>query len=42
MRGLSLLRVGGLMVYSTCSFNPIEDEVSGNTTLCEVWGYDPV
>ncbi|KAJ1495935.1 S-adenosyl-L-methionine-dependent methyltransferase [Baffinella frigidus] len=26
MRGLSLLRVGGVMAYSTCSFNPIEDE----------------
>jgi tRNA (cytosine34-C5)-methyltransferase len=26
MRGLALLRTGGLMVYSTCTFNPIEDE----------------
>ncbi|CAF2146310.1 RNA cytosine-C(5)-methyltransferase NSUN2 isoform X1 [Brassica rapa] len=26
MRGLSLLKVGGRMVYSTCSMNPIEDE----------------
>jgi len=25
-RGLELLEVGGRMVYSTCSFNPIEDE----------------
>ena len=25
-RGLQMLRVGGLMVYSTCAFNPIEDE----------------
>jgi 16S rRNA C967 or C1407 C5-methylase (RsmB/RsmF family) len=25
-RGLQLLRVGGLMAYSTCTFNPIEDE----------------
>ena len=25
-RGLELLRVGGLMAYSTCSLNPIEDE----------------
>jgi len=25
-RGLDLLRVGGRLVYSTCSFNPIEDE----------------
>ena len=26
MRGLSLLAVGGLMAYSTCSFSPIENE----------------
>jgi tRNA (cytosine34-C5)-methyltransferase len=26
MRGAALLRVGGLMCYSTCSFNPIENE----------------
>ena len=26
MRGVALLRLGGLMCYSTCSFNPIEDE----------------
>ncbi|CAA7020523.1 unnamed protein product [Microthlaspi erraticum] len=26
MRGLSLLRVGGRMIYSTCSMNPIENE----------------
>ena len=26
MRGLQLLRVGGRMVYSTCSLNPVEDE----------------
>ena len=25
-RGLQLLRAGGLMAYSTCSLNPIEDE----------------
>jgi 16S rRNA C967 or C1407 C5-methylase (RsmB/RsmF family) len=25
-RGLCLLRVGGLMAYSTCTYNPIEDE----------------
>ncbi|KAH7520515.1 uncharacterized protein LOC107425311 [Ziziphus jujuba] len=26
MRGISLLKVGGKMVYSTCSMNPIENE----------------
>lgn len=26
MRGVYLLKVGGLMCYSTCSFNPIENE----------------
>ncbi|CAM6097710.1 unnamed protein product [Calypogeia fissa] len=26
MRGVALLRVGGRLVYSTCSLNPIEDE----------------
>ena len=25
-RGLDILEVGGRLVYSTCSFNPIEDE----------------
>jgi tRNA (cytosine34-C5)-methyltransferase len=25
-RGLELLKVGGVMAYSTCTFNPIEDE----------------
>lgn len=26
LRGAALLKVGGVMVYSTCSFNPIENE----------------
>eukprot|EP01083_Nonionella_stella_P064554 168354_1 len=26
VRGVQLLRPGGVMVYSTCSFNPVEDE----------------
>ena len=26
MRGIALLKVGGIMAYSTCTFNPIENE----------------
>lgn len=26
MRGIALLKVGGRMVYSTCSLNPVENE----------------
>ncbi|RHY43509.1 hypothetical protein DYB30_004407 [Aphanomyces astaci] len=26
LRGAALVKVGGIMVYSTCSFNPVEDE----------------
>ena len=25
-RGLDILEIGGRLVYSTCTFNPIEDE----------------
>ena len=32
-RGFSLLEEGGLMLYSTCSLNPIEDEAVVNTLL---------
>ena len=33
MRGLSLLKVGGLLSYSTCSLNPMEDEAVVATLL---------
>lgn len=33
LRGLELLKVGGVMVYSTCTFNPIEDEAVVKTLL---------
>ncbi|XP_011267357.1 tRNA (cytosine(34)-C(5))-methyltransferase [Camponotus floridanus] len=34
-RGLELLIVGGRMVYSTCSLNPIENEAVLHRLLCE-------
>ena len=43
-RGLDILEVGGRLVYSTCSFNPIEDEAvlanvlstyEGNSAWCQ-------
>ena len=33
-RGLDNLRVGGRLVYSTCSFNPVEDEAVVAAALC--------
>lgn len=33
MRGLALLRVGGIMAYSTCTMNPLEDEAVVATIL---------
>eukprot|EP00658_Telonema_sp_P-2_P038961 TRINITY_DN27872_c0_g1_i2.p1 TRINITY_DN27872_c0_g1~~TRINITY_DN27872_c0_g1_i2.p1 ORF type:complete len:325 (+),score=45.74 TRINITY_DN27872_c0_g1_i2:235-1209(+) len=38
MRAAALLRVGGLMVYSTCSFNPIEDEAVVDSLLRRTGG----
>lgn len=37
-RGACLLQVGGLMVYSTCSLNPIEDEAVVSALLTESEG----
>ncbi|KJH51572.1 NOL1/NOP2/sun family protein [Dictyocaulus viviparus] len=37
-RGISLLKVGGRMVYSTCSMNPIEDEAVVAQLLREAEG----
>lgn len=34
-RGLEMLTVGGRMVYSTCSLNPIENEAVLHRLLCE-------
>lgn len=33
LHNATLLEVGGRMVYSTCSFNPVEDEA----VVAEVW-----
>jgi len=37
-RGLELLEVGGRIVYSTCSLNPVEDEAVLTTVLTQMMG----
>jgi len=34
-RGLALLRVGGRLVYSTCAFNPLENEAVVGAALAK-------
>ena len=34
-RGLQMLDVGGIIVYSTCSFNPLENEAVSSVSLLE-------
>ena len=36
LRGLQLLKVGGYMCYSTCSFNPIESECAAYCVLYRI------
>jgi 16S rRNA C967 or C1407 C5-methylase (RsmB/RsmF family) len=35
-RGLELAKPGGIIVYSTCSMNPVEDEAVVNSVLLEI------
>jgi len=40
-RGLEVLRVGGLMAYSTCTYNPIEDEAVVSSLLARAHAISP-
>ena len=41
-RGLELLRPGGVLVYSTCSLNPLENEAVVSSVIEDVGGTDKV
>jgi len=42
LRGLQMLKVGGRLVYSTCSMNPIENEAVIQTAIRRCGGLDKV
>ena len=42
VRGLELLKVGGIMVYSTCSMNPIENESVVASAIQQCGGLDKI